>query len=101
MTTSHQIKRINNTRSLPLRIATGGVLGTLAVGGVVAVGAQKDVTVDVNGEEVALATFAKDVDGALDSVGIQVGDEDVVYPAPSEDLRGGDTITVRLSLIHI
>ncbi|WJY89341.1 resuscitation-promoting factor [Corynebacterium confusum] len=95
MTTSHQIKRINNTRSLPLRIATGGVLGTLAVGGVVAVGAQKDVTVDVNGEEVALATFAKDVEGALDSVGVQVGDEDVVYPAPSEDLRGGDTITVR------
>lgn len=41
MSTTHHIKRINNTRSLPLRLATGGMLGTLAVGGVVAVNAQK------------------------------------------------------------
>ena len=38
LSTSNQIKRINNTRSVPLRLATGGMLGTLAVGGVVAVG---------------------------------------------------------------
>ncbi|MDO5033021.1 resuscitation-promoting factor [Corynebacterium sp.] len=95
MSPKNQIKRINNTRSLPLRVATGGVLGTLAVGGVVAVGSQKDVTLDVNGETMTLATFAGDVNGALSAAGVSVNGEDVVYPAPSEQLRDGDNITVR------
>lgn len=91
----HQIKRLNNSRSLPLRLATGGVLGTLAVGGVVAVAAQKDVTVDINGDKVELATFAKDVDGALEAAGVQVSEEDIVSPAPSESVGDGDEISVR------
>lgn len=91
----HHIKRINNSRSLPLRLATGGVLSTLAVGGVVAVAAQKDLVVDVNGDKVELATFAKDVDGVLQAVGVQVGEEDIVSPAPSESVADGDEISVR------
>lgn len=91
----HHIKRINNSRSLPLRLATGGVLSTLAVGGVVAVAAQKDLVVDVNGDKVELATFAKDVDGALQTAGVQVGEEDIVSPAPSESVADGDEISVR------
>lgn len=89
------IKRINNSRSLPLRLATGGVLSTLAVGGVVAVAAQKDLVVDVNGDKVELATFAKDVDGVLQAAGVQVGEEDIVSPAPSESVADGDEISVR------
>lgn len=95
MSTTHQIKRINNTRSLPLRMATGGILGTLAVGGVVAAGTNKEVTIDVNGDKVELATFSGDVNGALEAAGVSVADGDVVYPAPSENLNAGDTITVR------
>lgn len=95
MSPASQIKRINNSRSLPLRVATGGVLGTLAVGGVVAVGAQKDLTVDVNGDKVELATFSKDVDGVLEAAGVEVGADDLVYPAPSEEVSNGDSITVR------
>lgn len=91
----HHIKRINNSRSLPLRLATGCVLSTLAVGGVVAVAAQKDLVVDVNGDKVELATFAKDVDGALQAAGVQVGEEDIVSPAPSESVADGDEISVR------
>ena len=91
----HHIKRINNSRSLPLRLATGGVLSTLAVGGVVAVAAQKDLVVEVNGDKVELATFAKDVDGALQAAGVQVGEEDIVSPAPSESVADGDEISVR------
>ena len=91
----HHIKRINNSRSLPLRLATGGVLSTLAVGGVVAIAAQKDLVVDVNGDKVELATFAKDVDGALQAAGVQVGEEDIVSPAPSESVTDGDEISVR------
>lgn len=95
MATSNQIKRINSTRSVPLRLATGGMLGTLAVGGVVAVGTQKNITLDVNGETVNLATFSVDVQGALKGAGVTVGDQDLVYPAPSENLANGETITVR------
>lgn len=95
MSPKKQIKRINNSRSLPLRMATGGVLGTLAVGGVVAVGAQKDITLDVNGETTELATFAGDVNAALEAAGVNVGGEDVVYPALSEQVSDGDSITVR------
>ena len=94
-TAKKSIKRINNSSSLPLRLATGGVLGTLAIGGVVAAGTQKDVTVDVNGETIELATFSGDVSGALQAAGVQVGAEDLVSPAPSEDLFDGQTISVR------
>ena len=93
----NQIKRINSSRSLPLRLATGGVLGTLAVGGVVAVSAQKDITLDVNGDKIELATFAGNVDEALQAAGVNVGGEDLVYPAPSEKVADGDNITVRSS----
>ena len=95
MSTTHHIKRINNTRSLPLRLATGGMLGTLAVGGVVAVNAQKDVTVDLNGERIELATFSSDAEGALAAAGVEYADDDLIYPAPSEDLNSGESITVR------
>ena len=95
MSTTHHIKRINNTRSLPLRLATGGMLGTLAVGGVVAVNAQKDVTVDLNGERIELATFSSDIEGALQAAGVEYADDDLIYPAPSESLASGDSITVR------
>ena len=95
MSPKKQIKRINNSRSLPLRMATGGVLGTLAVGGVVAVGAQKDITLDINGETTTLATFAGDVDSVLEAAGVNVAGEDLVYPALSEELADGDSITVR------
>ena len=95
MSPTKQIKRINNSRSLPLRMATGGVLGTLAVGGVVAVGSQKDITLDINGETTQLATFAGDVNAALEAAGVSVGGEDVVYPALSEQVSDGDSITVR------
>ncbi|HAT6663121.1 TPA: DUF348 domain-containing protein [Corynebacterium striatum] len=93
----NQIKRINSSRSLPMRLATGGVLGTLAVGGVVAVSAQKDITLDVNGDKIELATFAGNVDEALQAAGVNVGGEDLVYPAPSEKVADGDNITVRTS----
>ncbi|WP_245802969.1 resuscitation-promoting factor [Corynebacterium phocae] len=95
MPTPRQIKRINSTRSLPLTVATGGILTTLAVGGVVAVGAQKDVVIDVNGDTVQLATFSPDVEGALEAAGVSAGTQDLVYPAPGEALRDGEKITVR------
>lgn len=79
-----------------MRIAGGGVAAAVLVGGVsVAAASQKDVVVDVNGEQVPVSTFAGDVQGALEAAGVQVGDQDLVYPAPSESLQDADTISVR------
>lgn len=41
MSTKKQIQRINSNASTPLRVATGGVVGALLVGGVVGLDAQK------------------------------------------------------------
>lgn len=94
-----QKSRINGstkTISVPKRIAGGGVAAAVLVGGVsVAAATQKDVIVDVNGEQLAVSTFAGDVQGALEAAGVQVGEQDLVYPAPGESLQNSDTISVR------
>ncbi|QGU06785.1 Resuscitation-promoting factor Rpf2 precursor [Corynebacterium occultum] len=83
-------------KSVSMRIAGGGVAAAVLVGGVsVAAAAQKDVIVDVNGEQIPVSTFAGDVQGALEAAGIQVGDQDLIYPAPSEQLSDATTINVR------
>lgn len=90
-----RINRINTSASVPLQLATGGMLSTLLVGGLVAVGMNKDVTIDVNGDEINLATMSGTIDEALKDAGIEVGAQDLVYPAPSERLAKNEKITVR------
>jgi resuscitation-promoting factor RpfB len=90
-----RITRINSGPSTVKRLATGGVMGALLVGGVSVVGAQKDVTLDINGETTELTTLSRDVAGALEAAGVTVGEQDLVYPAPGESLGEGDSITVR------
>lgn len=80
-----------------MRLATGGVLAAVAVGGVTVVTQKKDVTIDINGDQMTLATWSGDVQGALDKAGIAIGEKDLVYPAPSEELRNNETVTVRTS----
>lgn len=84
-----------NTSSTTRRLLVGGTVGVVAIGGLAAVGAQKNVVVDVNGEEMSLSTYSGDVAGALENAGVTVGDKDLVYPAPSEALADDETITVR------
>lgn len=80
---------------MPLRMATGGVLATMVVGGVVVAQGQKSVVLDLNGERTELTTMSKDIAGALEEAGVEVGAEDLVYPAPSEKVADSGTITVR------
>lgn len=82
---------------VPMRIVAGGVIASLAVGGVTAQQLKKDITVDLNGEHISLATFSRDVDGVLKQAGVNVGEKDLVYPAPSEAVADNDTVTVRTS----
>lgn len=95
MSTKKQIQRINSNASTPLRVATGGVVGALLVGGVVGLNAHKDIVVDANGELIELSTFAKDVESALADADLELSTHDVISPALSEDVHEGDTITVR------
>ncbi|SDL60752.1 Uncharacterized conserved protein YabE, contains G5 and tandem DUF348 domains [Corynebacterium mycetoides] len=95
-------KRINSTTatssaaSAARRVLAGSVAGAVVVGGAsVAVAAQKNVTVDVNGEASTVRTYSSDVEGALQAAGVQVGAADLVYPAPSDAVKSGDTVTVR------
>ena len=89
------LHRINNTNSTPLRVATGGMLATLVVGGGVAVAGQKDVTVDVNGKIIQASTMSGNVEGALKSAGVDVDSKAMVTPALGESIGDSDTITVR------
>lgn len=90
-----RITRINSGTSATKRLAAGGVMGALLVGGVTVAGAQKDVTLDINGETTELTTMSRDVAGALEAAGVEIAHEDLVYPAPSETLTKGSNITVR------
>lgn len=78
------------------RVAAGALAGAVLAGGTgTAMAAQKDVTLDINGQESNVKTFSRDVQGALQAAGIQLGDKDLVYPAPSQKLASGVTVTVR------
>ncbi|MCZ9308796.1 transglycosylase family protein [Corynebacterium uberis] len=90
-----KIDRINDSRSLPLRLATGGVLASVVAGGVVVAGMQKQVTVEVNGEATELTTLATDIAGALNDAGVTIGEHDLVSPAPSEKLGKSTTVRVQ------
>ncbi|CAB0548918.1 hypothetical protein CIP107534_00844 [Corynebacterium diphtheriae] len=92
-----KINKGASSRAVPMRIVAGGVIASLAVGGVTAQQLKKDITVDLNGEHISLATFSRDVDGVLRQAGVNVGEKDLVYPAPSETVVDNDTVTVRTS----
>lgn len=92
-----RINRVNSSRSIPLRLATGGVLASLAVGGVAVTQVKKDITVDVNGEQLSLATMSDTVEEALSKAGVTVDEKDIVYPGLTEKISNQDTITVRTS----
>lgn len=89
------LHRINNTSSAPLRIATGGMLATLVVGGGVAVAGQKSVTLDVNGDIIQASTMSGDVEGALKSAGVEIDNRAMVTPALDESISDNSKITVR------
>lgn len=90
-----RINRINSTRSVPLRLATGGVLATLLIGGVTAAATKKDIIVDVNGEQMSLVTMSGTVEGVLAQAGVELGDQDIVSPSLDSSISDDDTVTVR------
>ncbi|ALC05344.1 Resuscitation-promoting factor Rpf2 [Corynebacterium deserti GIMN1.010] len=90
-----RINRINSTRSVPLRLATGGMLATLLIGGVTAATTKKDVVVDVNGEQLSLVTLSGTVEGVLAQAGVELGEQDIVSPSLDSAVTDEDVVTVR------
>lgn len=90
-----QIDRLNGSTSVPLRMATGSMLATLLVGGGLAVVNKKDVTIDVNGQQMDLVTMSNSVEGALKQAGIKIGPDDLIVPSPNERLTRTESIKVR------
>ncbi|MCK0118106.1 transglycosylase family protein [Isoptericola sp. S6320L] len=56
---------------------------------------RKDVTLDVDGELVAVTTYAGTVDDVLAEEGVRVGANDEVTPAAGDELRDGAVVEVR------
>ena len=90
-----QIDRLNGSTSVPLRMATGSMLATLLVGGGLAVVNKKDVTIDVNGQQMDLVTMSNSVEGALKQAGIKIGPDDLIVPSPNERLTRTESLKVR------
>lgn len=76
-------------------IAAGAAVAVLVSGGAVYAGAHKSVTLDVAGESSKAGTFAGSVGDLLQKKGIELGDHDVVSPAPDTALHDGEHIVVR------
>lgn len=91
----HHLNRINKSRNTPLRIATGGMLATLVVGGGVAAASQKDVTLDVDGEIINASTMSGTVEGALKSANVNIDEKALVTPALSESISDDSEIKIR------
>lgn len=90
-----RLHRINHSNSVPLRVATGGMLATLVVGGTVVATNHKDVTLDVNGKIMKASTMSGDVAGVLNDEGVKVTDKDLITPGLDEGVSGSETVTVR------
>ncbi|WP_027501118.1 resuscitation-promoting factor [Rhodococcus sp. UNC363MFTsu5.1] len=89
------LTRINNANSPLLRVVVGALLLTLIAGGLLAVFRHKTVTVDVDGETIALSTMSTEVVDVLADAGYSVGDKDVVAPAADSAVADGSTVVLR------
>ncbi|WP_342319322.1 transglycosylase family protein [Corynebacterium mayonis] len=89
-------QRINKPVSAAKRLVAGSVAGAVIVGGAATAAATtKSVTVEVNGEPTSVRTSSKDVGSVLAAAGVELGAQDLVYPALDETVSGGETVTVR------
>ena len=77
------------------RLFQGLILSTLLSTAYVWVTFDKTVSVEIDGQPRAVRTFARNVDGVLDQIGIQPGEHDLVAPAPDVAVKEGSRVVVR------
>ncbi|MCL2536298.1 MAG: transglycosylase family protein [Nocardiaceae bacterium] len=89
------LSRINTVRSPLLYAVIAALFVTLLAGGGLVVARHKTITLDIDGEAVALSTLRTDVGSILDSAGYPIGEHDVVAPSADAKLSNGDTVVLR------
>lgn len=90
------VARTRGSRRRAIIAATTAGALALGAGSAVAVSnAYKTVTLDIDGEERDVSTFAGDVDGLLDEEGITVSERDVVAPGVGAALESGSDVVIR------
>ena len=89
------LSKINGSRSTLLYAVVAALLLTLIAGGATAVARHKTVTVDVDGDLVALGTMRAAVRGVLSDAGYGIGQRDVVAPDADQSVSDGDTVVLR------
>ncbi|AKE89052.1 resuscitation-promoting factor [Rhodococcus aetherivorans] len=87
--------KINRTKSPTLYVVVAALFLTLAAGGVAALIQHKELTLDVDGERIALSTMSSEVGDVLAGAGHPVGEHDVVAPAVDAEVSDGDTVVLR------
>ena len=87
------VNRMNDKATTTKRVATGGLLVALVAGGGTAAAAQKNVTVDVDGEIQQVSTIFGDDDRILDKAGVEVADGDQVIR--QGEIADGGTLVYR------
>ena len=89
-------KHIKAANSSPVvQATTGGVLAAVLISGITVGGVSKHVTINVNGDDIELATMSSTVGDALEAAEVDLQPTDVVTPDPATPLGSNDTITVR------
>ncbi len=81
-------------RSVKIALFTLVIAGLLG-GSLAWAGLSKTVTLSVDGQEREVSTLASTVDGVLDSADLDVGEHDVVVPAPNTQIRDGASIALQ------
>jgi resuscitation-promoting factor RpfB len=85
-----------------LRASVAAILLSLTGGGAAAVAMDKSVTVDVDGHDQTVRTYASTVGDVLRSEGISPGAHDMLSPSPNAKVGdGGKIILQRGRLLHI
>jgi resuscitation-promoting factor RpfB len=85
-----------------LKATIASVLVTLIGGGAAAIAMNKSVTVDVDGKEVQVNTYADTVGEVLEDEGIKVGSHDALSPSPNAAINDdGKIVLQRGRQLHV
>lgn len=82
------------TIRIVLKAALATLILSLTAGSATALAMSKTVTVDVDGRERTISTFADTVDGALDSAGVRADDKDTLAPSSGAGIDDGSRIVL-------
>lgn len=76
-------------------VVAGALVLALGAGAGLTAAAHKTIELDVDGQIQEVSTFSRDIEDLLAAEGIELAAQDLVVPAPQEQLRDGSQVVVR------